>query len=200
MDTNTIILAAVLLVALAAGVFLLTRAKQSKDLKSHFGPEYDRALDDAGDRRKAEALLHDREKRVKKYQIHPLQAGDRARFTTAWTQVQSEFVDDPKGAVMHADDLLADVMTARGYPVSTFEDQAADLSVEHPVVVQNYRAAHDIALRHKRGDAGTEDLRQAMIHYRALFDDLAISEDDLAPDNRRPTAQRTDQSAPHAHH
>jgi hypothetical protein len=173
MDTNTTIVLVALILAIAGiAVALIMRKRQSHHLRSHFGAEYDRALEQTGDPRKAERELHAREKRVAKFELKPLEPADRARFVASWQAVQANFVDDPRSAVMTADDLLGQLMAARGYPVSNFEQRASDLSVDHPAVVQNYRAAHDIALRHQRGDAGTEDLRQAMIHYRALFEDL----------------------------
>jgi FtsZ-interacting cell division protein ZipA len=172
MDNNTLIIVGAIIVVVLILAFVYLQMQKSKNLKSRFGAEYDRTVEEAGGKRQAEAQLHKLEKRVERYSIHPLTAGEAARFTTAWTTTQSDFVDNPKAAVAHADSLLGEVMTARGYPVSDFEQSSADLSVDHPVVVQNYRAAHDIALREGRGDAGTEDLRQAMIHYRTLFDEL----------------------------
>ena len=173
MDTNTVIVIVFAALALVAVVvLLLMKSRQTSKLRNRFGPEYERAVDESGDKRIAEAALHDREKRVKSFAIQPLRTGERERYVAAWRRVQGEFVDNPKFAVTHADELLAEVMAARGYPVGDFDQRSADLSVEHPVFVQNYRAAHDIAIRHARGEAGTEDLRQAMIHYRALFDDL----------------------------
>ena len=106
------------------------------------------------------------------FHIHPLAAGDRARFVESWRGVQSRFVDGPAGAVTEADQLLGDVMSTRGYPVSEFEQRSADISVDHPLVLENYRKAHEIALRQTRGQANTEDLRQAMVHYRTLFEEL----------------------------
>ena len=172
MDTNTLLMIGIAVVVVLAVAFVVWRSQQSKGLKSRFGPEYDRTVEEAGGKRKAEAQLHTLEKRVEGFSVHPLTAGEATRFSAAWTSIQSEFVDNPKMAVGHADTLLGEVMSARGYPVTDFDQRSADLSVDHPVVVQNYRTAHDIAVRHERGDAGTEDLRQAMIHYRALFDDL----------------------------
>ena len=172
MDNNTILIAVLGLALIAVVVLLLMRSRHSSKLRSRFGPEYERAVDESGNTRKAEAALHDREKRVKSFAIQPLRTGERERYVAAWRRVQGEFVDNPKFAVTHADELLAEVMAVRGYPVGDFDQRSADLSVDHPVVVQNYRSAHDIAIRHARGEAGTEDLRQAMIHYRALFDDL----------------------------
>lgn len=172
MDTMTlVVIAAVVIVAVAALAYAM-QARRSKTLRSRFGPEYERALDEVGGKRKAEAELAQREKRVEALNIKPLSVADRTRFVGAWRRIQAEFVDDPKASVAKADDLLGEVMATRGYPMSDFDQRSADLSVDHPVVVDNYRAAHDIALRHGRGEAGTEDLRQAMIHYRALFDDL----------------------------
>jgi len=177
MDTNTVIIIVVALAVLAVVAFGLMKRRRSSKLRDRFGPEYERAIEETGGRRKAETALHDREKRVEAFAIVPLRAGERERYGANWRKVQGEFVDDPKAAVSHADELLAEVMSARGYPVGDFEQRSADLSVDHPVVVQNYRAAHDIAVRHAQGDASTEDLRQAMIHYRALFDDLVSQPD-----------------------
>jgi hypothetical protein len=171
-QTALIILAVVVLAALAAAAFLVLRRRRSEHLKQHFGREYEHALEAKCDRSKAEAELAEREKRVQKLDIRPLDPAERDRFTAQWSEVQSRFVDDPPRAVAFADGLLGEVMKARGYPVSDFEQRAGDISVDHPAVVEHYRAAHDIAVRHGRGEAGTEDLRQAMIHYRALFDDL----------------------------
>jgi len=168
----TIVIALLVIVVLALGGMLYFQRHRSEQLRSRFGPEYDRAIKDSGDKSKGEAQLLEREKRVESLSIRPLQPEDRQRFTSSWTDVQAEFVDDPEGSIGHADALLAEVMSARGYPVSDFEQMSADVSVDHPAVVQNYRAAHDIALRHERGEANTEDLRQAMIHYRSLFEEL----------------------------
>jgi hypothetical protein len=176
----TIIIAVLVVVVLALGGLLYFQRHRSDQLRSRFGPEYDRAVKESGGKSKAEAKLTEREKRVKSLSIHPLEPSDRARFTRSWQTVQAEFVDDPEGSIGHADSLLAEVMSARGYPVSDFEQISADISVDHPNVVQNYRAAHEIALRHERGQANTEDLRQAMIHYRSLFEELVT--DAKAPD------------------
>jgi hypothetical protein len=172
METSTAIILAVIVVAALIGLALFMRQRRTTQLRSQFGPEYERTVEETGARSKAEAALATRAKRVERFDIHPLRTEDRSRFDASWRQVQAEFVDDPRAAVGHADQLLGEVMQARGYPVTDFEQRSEDLSVDHPAVVQNYRAAHDIAVRHARGEAGTEDLRQAMIHYRALFDDL----------------------------
>jgi hypothetical protein len=167
----TIMVVAVIVILAVIGIFALRRQRTEK-LRSRFGPEYDRALQDTGDKGRAETELEKRRKRVEGLTIRPLTREDRTRFTEAWTKVQARFVDDPKGAVTEADQLLGEVMSRRGYPVGDFEQRADDVSVNHPNVVENYRKGHAIAVRHARGEAGTEDLRQAMIHYRALFADL----------------------------
>jgi hypothetical protein len=185
MDSSTAILivavvVAILVIALLAALFV--RRRTSARLHSRFGAEYERTLEDAGDRRKAEAELRERQKRVSRFDIRPLTPSARDGFVTRWREIQAEFVDQPKTALDKADALLTDVMRARGYPVEDFEQRSADLSVDHAAVVQNYRAGRDITLRDKRGQADTEDLRQAMIHYRALFDELV---EDVADTARR---------------
>lgn len=175
-----IIVAVVVLILGVAAVMYLQkrRSERSADLRRRFGPEYDRALEETGDASKAEATLDQRRKRVERLKIRPLVPEDSGRFRESWTRVQSRFVDDPKGAMTEADQLIAEVMTKKGYPMSDFEQRAADISVSHPTVVENYRAGHNIALRHAKGEASTEDLRQAMIHYRSLFAEL-IGERDM---------------------
>ena len=170
-----IIVVAVLVVAAAA--MMISRSRQRDRLRKDFGPEYDHQLREAeGDRSKAEAALLQREKRVDKLDIRPLAPEQRARFADEWQQVQAKFVDDPQRSIALADALVAEVMKARGYPVEDFEQRAGDLSVEHPGLVQNYRAAHEIAVRHGRGEGDTEDLRSAFIGYRALFEELLRTE------------------------
>jgi hypothetical protein len=147
------------------------REREAGRIRTHFGPEYERLAGERGVQA-AERELVQREKRAASFTIRPLTVEDRHGFETRWQDVQKEFVDDPKQSLAHADQLLGEVMSARGYPVKDFDQRAADLSVEHPIVVQHYRAAHGIALRHREGRTTTEDLRQAMIHYRALFEEL----------------------------
>ena len=166
------VLVVVAVVAAAGAVWYAWRSKRSQQLQERFGPEYERTVNTEGDRRKAEATLEARARRVDALQIRPLSPADATRFSDAWRAVQARFVDDPRGAVTEADRLVGEVMTLRGYPVGDFEQRVADISVDHPDVVMNYRAARDIAVRHNRGEASTEDLRQAMVHYRALFTDL----------------------------
>jgi hypothetical protein len=152
--------------------YLAMQKRRSTNLRAQFGPEYERAVSEGGDRRLAETKLAKRAERVRSFHLRPLTSADRVNFLDAWNRVQANFVDNPSAAVAEADQLLGQVMSARGYPVADFEQRAADISVDHPVVVQNYRTAHEIALRHTRGEASTEDLRKAMIHYRGLFEDL----------------------------
>ena len=182
-QTSWIIIAIIIVAALIVAGVLWSRRRRTDHLRDRFGAEYDRAVDAKGGRSKAEADLAEREKRVEKLDIHPLDPAARRDFIKRWTEVQARFVDDPPRAVAFADALLSEVMKARGYPVSDFEQRAGDISVDHPQVVEHYRTAHDIAVRHARGQASTEDLRQAMIHYRALFDDLVGAE---APASREP--------------
>jgi hypothetical protein len=195
MSTTTLIIIAVVVVAVGAIVaLLLSRRGKGASLQSRFGPEYERTLEELGDKRRAEAELRQRTKRVHGFDIHPLPADDKDRYVEAWRKVQGQFVDDPEDAVGHADDLLGQVMSARGYPVSDFDRRAADLSVDHPVVVQTYRAAHDTAVRHARGEASTEELRQAMIQYRALFDEL-VGQPAAAPSPEPETATAAHENA-----
>jgi hypothetical protein len=180
-QTTMIIIAVVVIVAIVVIAGLIrSRRRRSEHLRHRFGPEYDHAIAHEGGRTKAEAELAKREKRVSKLDIRPLEPAARMNFVDQWKDVQARFVDDPARAVAEADGLLGEVMTARGYPVSDFEQRAGDISVDHPEVVRNYRAGHDIALRHAQGKASTEDLRQAMIHYRALFDEL-VNETEARP-------------------
>ncbi len=174
MDQRTLIVVLIVVgvVAIAAAMIVAYRKRRSQHLKLHFGSEYDRAVLERGDAAKAETELINREKRVHGFSIKELTPGARDRFAEEWAMIQSRFVDDPAIAVSEADSLVNRVMVARGYPMADFEQRAADVSVTYPAVVQNYRAACVIVRRHGRGDAGTEDLRQAMVHYRTLFDEL----------------------------
>jgi len=173
MDSRVLIaVVAILVVVVAIAATWAYLRKRSQKLHARFGPEYDRTVEEIGSRRRAEEVLEKREKRVSKLHIRPLAPADQARFAEQWRHVQADFVDDPNLAFSHADALVTDLMQLRGYPVTDFDQRAADISVDHPQVVENFRAAHAVALRHGRGEASTEDLRQAMIHYRALFDEL----------------------------
>jgi hypothetical protein len=172
-------------VILVAGIVILfsIRKRRTERLRTQFGgAEYSRAVKEGGSRQKAEAVLDKRTDRVESFHIQPLGPGDRARFVESWRRVQARFVDGPGGAVTEADQLLRDVMSTRGYPVSDFEQRVADISVDHPLVLEHYRSAHEIAVRQTQGQAITEDLRQAMIHYRTLFEEL-VGEPELARTN-----------------
>jgi hypothetical protein len=174
MNPKLIMLAAVVIVVIAVITWLYRRRRRAvtAGLRQRFGPEYERAVLQHGSERKAESRLADREKRVEKLNIRDLDPTERERFSGEWQLVQSRFVDYPKGAVTEADELVSSLMKARGYPVTDFDQRTADISVDHPRVAENYRSAHKIALRLGRGEASTEDLRTAMIHYRSLFEEL----------------------------
>jgi len=171
-QTAIIVAAAIILAALAVAAWFGFRKKQSTRLQQRFGPEYGRTVDELGSQTKAESELKTREKRVEHLHIVPLAPSDAARFSEAWNVLQGRFVDDPKGVVAQADLLVRELMLKRGYPVVEFERRAADISVDHPAVVDHYRAAQAIAIRGDHGEADTEELRKAVVHYRALFDEL----------------------------
>jgi hypothetical protein len=174
LDPKFIMLAGVviLVVAVLAWLYVQKRRSKTASLRQRFGPEYERAVHQQGSERKAEAKLADRQERVEKLNIRDLDPMEHERFLKRWESIQSRFVDSPKAAVTEADDLVSSLMKARGYPVSDFDQRAADISVDHPRVVENYRSAHETALRVGKDAATTEDLRTAMIHYRSLFEEL----------------------------
>jgi hypothetical protein len=163
---------AIVVIVIAAVAYLILRNRRTENLRRRFGTEYDRTIKTIGRRSAAEADLLARTKRVEELDIHPLAPGDRDRFAERWRATQASFVDNPVRAVTEASALVDEVMRARGYPVADFERRAADVSVDHPRFVQNYREAHAIAVSAQRGTARTEDLRRATIHYRDLFEDL----------------------------
>ena len=172
-STDLAILALIAVVITAAVlVFVAMRRRRTHALQDRFGEEYDRTLHEHGKRRAAEAALAGREKRVAELDLRPLSPEERGAFASEWREVKAVFVDSPPEAVLHADRMAAKLMQARGYPMADFEHRYEDLTVDHREVAQHYRAGHDIALRQGRGQATTEDLRQAMKHYEALFDDL----------------------------
>jgi hypothetical protein len=174
LDPKFIMLAGVviLVIAVLAWLYVQKRRSTTAGLRQKFGPEYERAVQKHGSERKAEAKLANRQDRVEKLNVRDLDPVERERFSTQWESVQSRFVDSPRGAVSEADDLVSTLMKTRGYPVSDFDQRADDISVDHPLVVENYRSAHHIALRVGTNGASTEDLRTAMIHYRSLFEEL----------------------------
>ena len=171
MTTTAWILVAIVIVA-AVAALLYFREQRSRRLRSRFGPEYEQAVRQYGSSTKAEAALVERQKRVERIHIHSLTVQQRDRFAEQWRDAQSQFVDDPSGAIDRADQLVCEVMRARGYPMSGFEGRAEDLSVDHPSVIRNYRAAHAIASKRGHAESSTEDLRLALVFYRDLFDEL----------------------------
>ena len=177
MDQRTTIIIVIVAVAIVVVIaaLLIARRRRSDHLKQQFGPEYDRAIKQHGDARHAEPVLLEREKRVEKFSLHPLSPVERERYAAEWASVQRRFVDDPSTAVTQAEKLVTAVMSARGYPMGDFEQRAADISVHYPAVVQNYRSAREITLRHAQGQSSTEDLRQSMVYFRSLFDELLES-------------------------
>ena len=171
----TVVVLVVLVVVVFAAIVVWSFTRQQRrraELRHQFGPEYDHAVEAYGSSGRAEDVLEQRAERVAALNIRPLSAGESRTFGDRWHQVQTDFVDDPEGAIRRADALCGEVMQARGYPMGNFEQRAADISVDHPAVVEHYRAAHSLAQKAGRGDASTEDLRQAMVHYRTLFEDL----------------------------
>ncbi len=174
-NSTLYIIVAVVVVAIIIAIVASQRARSAR-LQKRFGPEYDRVVKQTGDRSAAERELAQREARVRKFHIEELPPGARDRYTEEWRTVQSRFVDKPKDALVDADRLVTSVMRDRGYPMENFDQRVADISADHPQVVENYRAAHDIATRSERGEVTTEDLRVAMVHYRALFTDLLGSD------------------------
>jgi len=171
MDPKIVLSIVVLIVALLVIVWAIARRRRTGTLRQQFGPEYDRTVRVHGPGR-GESVLLDRKERVNKLEIRALGAAERERFISRWRTLQSQFVEDPNRTVGDADRLVKQVMEARGYPMSNFDQRAADISVDYPRVVDNYRAAHEIALREGRGEATTEDLRKAVIYYRSLFSEL----------------------------
>jgi hypothetical protein len=174
-----IVIAIVAVVAVALIMAIGARRRRSEQLRERFGPEYDRTIDEVGDRSDAERDLRERERRHEDLDIRPLSEAARNRYSDAWQGVQAKFVDDPEGAVRDADRLVLQAMGERGYPMEDdFERRAADVSVDHPEVVEQYRKGHGLWRRYEEadGDGQTEDLRQAMVHFRMLFEELLVTE------------------------
>ena len=195
MNPLILLLVIAVVVLLAIVVWLVGSQRRTEALKTRFGPEYDRTLESEGDRRAAETELRQRQDRVAALDIQPLPAARRDQYAEEWRQVQAEFVDQPSQAITQADRLVGEVMEARGYPVGDFEQRVADVSVDHPGVVEHYRVAHDIASRRNDLTVDTESLRQAMVHYRALFEDLLGGSGDGSDRPRRPTDPTLTRSA-----
>lgn len=172
MELAIIAIVVIVLTTLVVGGWLWSQQKKDTNLRDKFGDEYYRVREREGTRGDTKAELERREHRVERYDIRPLTEDESLGFIDRWRRIQTEFVDAPADSVMRADTLVAEVMAARGYPMEDFEGRAQDLSVDHPELVQNYREAHRIAEADRRGDATTDDLRQAFVHYRDLFEDL----------------------------
>jgi len=183
MDTWVwIVIAAAVVIVLLAIVWSAKRAKRTSSLQDTFGREYDRTVDQAGDRRAAERELRERQKQHDKLDIRPLSPESRDRYVRRWQSTQTRFVDDPRGAVAEADTLVQEVMQERGYPTKDFERRVADISVDHPDLVEKYRTADGIARASERGEASTEDMRHSVRHYRALFAELLETDDNGVED------------------
>ncbi|MGA3033718.1 MAG: hypothetical protein ABSD70_10570 [Terracidiphilus sp.] len=187
--TNTELIVAaialVVIVVIAVGMYLQHRKAKTATLRNRFGSEYDRAIQEHGSSQKAEAKLADRETRIDTLKIRELGATERERFVADWQGVQSRFVDHPKTAVTEADELISALLEARGYPKDTFEQRAADVSVTHPRVMKDFRVAHAIAVRPYQSEVSTEELRTAMIQFRAIFEELVQVQN---PQEKRPAA------------
>ena len=176
---NIYIIVITIVVLVVVGLILapgFARRQRAKKLQTKFGPEYDRTVETLGDEKKAQAELDERRKHVEALNIQPLSASDRGHYLADWAAVQSKFVDEPGQAIVDADRLITEVMQLRAYPVSDFDQRASDISVNYPTLVSNYRAAREIAIKNEQQQANTEELRQAMIHYRSLFEELLGTE------------------------
>jgi len=184
-NTTYIIIAVVLVLVVIVAILglVFARRRGTEQLHDHFGPEYDHTVQTLGDEKKAQTELKERQKHVEALDIHPLSVSERGRYLADWTAVQSQFVDEPGQAIVAADRLIMEVMQARAYPVADFEQRAADISVTYPALVSNYRAAREIAIKNEQHQADTEELRQAMIHYRSLFEELLGPEPVVVKEN-----------------
>jgi FtsZ-interacting cell division protein ZipA len=196
MDTGLLVVILIVLALLVVLALVAGRQRRSRRLRERFGPEYDRTVAEAGDRKEAESRLEERTARRQRLDIVPLDPADRTRYVEAWRLTQARFVDEPAEATREADRLITAVMRDRGYPIDDFEQRAADVSVDHPQVVDDYRAAQAIAAANERSEASTEDLRQALVHYRSLFEELL--EVDRDDNDRPPYDGRADRPAEEA--
>lgn len=178
MDTTTLIISVIVVLVIVGAILgaIFTRRNKTEKLQSQFGTEYNHTVETMGDEKKAQTELRERQEHVKSLDIHPLTTEEHDRYLAEWTAVQSKFVDEPGQAIVDADRLIMEVMQLRAYPLSDFEQRAADVSVSYPALVSDYRAAREIAVKNKEQRADTEELRQAMIHYRSLFEQLLETE------------------------
>jgi hypothetical protein len=172
MNTQVLVVLLVTLIVVVAAAWWYAQRRRHAHLRSRFGPEYERTVREAGNIARAESILTHREQRVDRLHLRPLTGEEKTRFSDEWRRVQSQFVDDPKGTLTEADRLITEVMSTRGYPMGNWEQRVADVSVDYPLLCDHYRTGHDIAIRNEHGEASTEDLRRAMVEYRALFTEL----------------------------
>ena len=198
MSTTAVIILVIVVILIIAAIAYGVQVSRRKKLQSTFGPEYDRVVADTGSRSEGEKELREREKRHADLELKPLSAESKAKYSTAWEETQIDFVDNPSEAVTTADELVTKLIAERGYPTSDYEDQLADLSVEHAQTLGHYRDAHAISERSKNGEASTEDLRQALVHYRALFADLLGTDPLKTSPNATATALTGDAPVPPA--
>ena len=185
MSTTLLIIIAAVIVVAAAVAWAFIQKRRTATLRNRFGPEYEHAIHEYGDRSRAERALEHRAERTEKYHIRRLERDEQQHFAEEWRHTQARFVDDPPLAIREADHLVCEVMRAKGYPMADFDRRAEDLSVDHPHVIRNFRAAHELAMSEKEGRATTEDMRQAMVYYRELFDELLETQPAAIPERRR---------------
>jgi hypothetical protein len=185
MSPTIIIIAVVVIVVIMGAIMapMFARRNRSQKFQNKYGPEYDRTVQAAGNEKKAQAELTDRQKHMDTLNIRPLSVSERERYQAEWTAIQAKFVDQPGQATVEADHLIMEVMKVRAYPVSDFDQRAADISVNYPALVSNYRAAREIAIKNEQHSANTEELRQALIYYRSLFDEL-LKEETVVPEKK----------------
>jgi hypothetical protein len=185
MSPTYLIIAVVVIVVVMGAIMapMFARRRKSQKFQNKYGPEYDRTVESAGNEKKAQAELNGRQKHVDTLNIRQLSVSERERYQAEWTAIQAKFVDQPGQATVEADHLIMEVMKVRAYPVSDFDQRAADISVNYPTLVSNYRAAREIAIKNEQHTATTEELRQAMIHYRSLFDEL-LKEEAVVPEKK----------------
>ena len=196
MSSTQVVVIVIVVAVIAALVAVAVVASRRRALRARFGPAYDRAVAEQDSRSAAERELRERERRHAELELTPLSPESRARYAAAWEELQVRFVDSPAETVGEADELVSRLIAERGYPTGDFSDQIAHLSVEHARTLTHYRDAHEIRQRNERGEAGTEDLRQALVHYRALFADL-LGEDPVPTSTQQPEQRHPDHDHDH---